>query len=235
MDIKDIHVHGIPTLFEDEYEDSDKDMIIQELEKATEHIFNEEHGAVNKIIITRKCNRSDNTIINGYFDSKDKRLELGIKSLVNMKKNKNTIAHELYHAKFDYDLFEKNTELFMISIRNDYTMYMINEYMACKHGDDYSCVISDLKGWMDDAQSKFIHCYKDRLLVDNYKRKNLCSLISRIIVSNDKLKELGKKSYKIKNEDIKDIALILRKIDFIPTKEQYEELKGLLNNKGFVG
>lgn len=234
-DLKDIYVHGIPTVFEDEYEESDKDIITLELETAINCIFGEGYGAVHEIIIIREYGRGDDIIINGCFNSKNKELKLRINSITNTKKVKNTISHELYHAKFTHDLFKKNTELFIISIRNDYTMYMINEYMACKYSNDYSYVVSELKDWISDAQNKFNDYYKDRLLIDNNKRKNLCTLISNIIVSNDKLKELRKSSYRIKNEDIKDIASILRKIDFIPTKEQYDELKELLNTKGFVG
>lgn len=227
-----IFINGIETIFLDDYSDEEVKEIVEEIEKAIKFVFEDKYiGEIVKIEIMKKYSRGDDKKINGCFNSRTRILQLGIISLKNIKKIRNTIAHELMHAKFSLGLLKVDIELFKFGVRGDYNIYIINEYMACKYSNDYSYVVHELKEWL---KKDFLYYYKNRKLTDSKIRKDLCSLICSIITASDKMKELGKNRNKIKYKDINDIAEILRKIDFLPTKSQYDELKELLTQKGFA-
>lgn len=226
-----IFINGIETVFLDDYDEVEIKQIVEEFEKAIKFAFEDKYiGEIVKIEIMKKYSRGDDKKINGCFNSKTRILQLKIKSLNNIKKIRNVMVHELIHARFSLGLLKIDIELFRLGIRGDYNIYMINEYMACKYSNDYSYVVHELKEWL---QKDFLYYYKNRKSTDDKIRKDLCSLICSIIVASDKMKELGKNRNKIKYKDINDIAEILRKIDFLPTKSQYNELKELLTQKGF--
>ena len=143
---------------------------------------------------------------------------------------KNTIVHELTHAKFNIDLRLKNKCLWDILIRDcDPAIYMINEYMACKSGNKYSFNLKELEH-INSCQDNFQFYYKQRKIKDN-ALKELASLICNIIISEDILKQHKYKTRSIYINHILDIKKVLETIDFIPQKEQYENLVSVLRKK----
>lgn len=167
----------------------------------------------------------DGSIINGVFNSKTRVLKMRSK-ISNINKYRNTVIHELNHAKFNTDLACNDTNLFMKNMMGDFTIYLINEYMACKNSAEYSYDFKEMKEFYKLQDS---YLYNKKHKTD----KEIATLISMIIVSEEIIRRNGGKTKGIYISEIKNIKNELEKIDFIPTLEQYENLKRLLLKYNF--
>lgn len=225
----------IKVKYSDITDDSIKSIIKNELSDAIDYFEKTTSGMcasyVSEIVVVSKDIKiNSNPYIKGIFNSHNRILTLKYNG--NINEFKNTIIHELSHAKFNTDLAVTNNNLWRKSLNEDSAIYMINEYMAIKLDKSYYYDIKDLQH-INECQDNFSFYYRARKENNILKLKELATLICSIIVSHGILNKISKKKYPIYNKDILAIKNELEKMEFIPTEEQYISLVGLLKEKGY--
>ncbi|MDU3548961.1 MAG: hypothetical protein E7F83_16265 [Clostridium sp.] len=228
-------IKGIKIKFTNDLNDNIKNVIRNELEIAIKYFEKTAscccRSYIEEIIIKYESIKiSNNFNINGIFNQFNRVMTLSYNG--DVSKFKNTIIHELTHAKFNTDLAINNTELWRKSMEYDSAIYMINEYMAIKYSSNYCYTVEDFKH-VNSCQNNFKDYYKFRENYNIDNLKTLATFICSIIISEEILKRNRVKMYRVYIKDILDIKKELEKIDFIPTEEQYQALLKLLKEKGY--
>lgn len=233
MKLMEDEINSIKIVYKD-INIKDKNLIGEEINSAIKY-FEKTYKCtcctyVKKIEVNSKEMLSDNNEkVSGKFIPSTRTIELG-SEISNLNKYKNVIIHELCHAKFNIDLLIKEQQLFNLYIKGDITIYLINEYIACRESIKYSYDMNEINIFYD--------CKKDYKLFEDYKydikkNKSISYLIVMIILSENLLRDKKIKMEDVFVKEITDIKEKLEKVEFIPDLKQYIDIREQLNKSNF--
>ncbi len=244
-------IRNILVDFDDNYNKVTKNLLKKEIESAIK--WYEEVNACNCalhieyiIITSEKIGNEDDIIPNSIFSNFNSGREFDYESrILILEYNSNTrlagfrniIAHELSHARFNFEMLNNGIKKNDISLNDklisdvDPAISMIDEYMACKYSNMYYYDLESLRHF-NACQDNFNNYYDERKNKAG-ALKPLATLICNIIISDNVLKTNNIKTMGIYNKDVREIRKKLEKIDFIPTEEQYNSLVSFLKEKEY--